>query len=269
MNLAGHTSMAFSWIGLAVIGLSAGRSIRFLDRGALALMYSVVGWTGMLGGAAALQFGERWSLELMPIPVALGVAGAAALVVAPLAGDHEEVVPFAYASSAVVAVVLGAAAIWMARSADATPWSRGAVLFGAHWAVLAASVSSALTGALVASKWCYRATMGAWSGASPLRGYARDAATRAVVLLWLAWPAGALLHGQFLGVTGVGSRSEWFAVGVTLLATGSLLLGWDLRDDTVARIRSIVAPFAVATVIVAGLWVSFGFGSPFALSLGS
>lgn len=269
MSIVSYSSVAWSLVGVVTVGLAAQSAGEWFDRSPLGLLYSTVGWAGLVGGAVALQFGDQWEVGLMPVPVALEMAAAGALVVAPLSGDRDEIAPLAAGASAVVALAAGGGAIWMARSVGSSPWPNAALLLGANWSLLAASAASALTGAFVAGRSIYRA-FGDESPESPaLRGHARDAATRAVVLLWLGWSAASLVHRQFIGTTGLGSRSEWLAFGATLLATGCLLIGWDLGDDTSARIRSTAAPIAVAAVIVAAIWISFGFGSPFGLSLGS
>jgi hypothetical protein len=252
-----------------VIGLAYESGQRAFSRSMVALICSVLGWTGLIGGAVVLGFGGEWTADVMPVPVALGMAAAGALVVAPLAGDREEVAPLAVSASVAVALIVGGGAVWLARASGAAPWGDGALLLGAHWALLASAAASALTGASVAVRGLFRASREEPSPARGLRGHARDAAVRAVVLLWMAWSAGALVHRQFIGSTSLGSRSEWFAIGVTLLAAGGLLVGWEIDEEGFARLRSQLAPIWVAVVVLVGIWLSFGFGSPFGLSLGS
>lgn len=269
MNGLASSAVAVGLLGVATIGMAADTARRAFSRTTAAIVCSGLGWTGLIGGAVVLGFGGEWAADIMPVPVALGMAAGGALVVAPLAGDREEVAPLAVGASVVVALVAGGGALWLAQTSGATPWGDGAILLGAHWALLAAASASAFTGGLVAVRTAYRSYRDESSGSRSLRAHARDAAVRAVVLLWMAWSAGALVHRQFIGTTGLGSRSEWFAIGVTLLATGGLLAGWDLDDEGFARLRSMLAPVWVAVVLVVGIWLSFGFGSPFGLSLGS
>lgn len=266
MSLAIPASLVWFLGGLGILGLGASSSSERFGAKSLLGAYSAVGWLGVIGGTSVLQFGDRWNLESMPVPVALGVAAAGALAVAPLFREDRRVAPLAAFASGAVALVAGGGAAWMALTVEATPWGRGAGLLGAHWAVLAAATAAALTGALAAGR---AVVADAPPNSKTLRAHARDATLRAVLLLWVGWFAASLVHRRFLGAVGLGSRSEWFAVGTTLLATGILFAGWEVGDDRAARIRSTAAPIAVAVVVVAGLWLSFGFGSPFGLSLPS
>lgn len=234
---------------------------------------SLAGWIGLVGGAVALYAGQG-SFEPAPVPTAFLMAASAALAILPAAGDSGAARFAGALASTLVGGGLGSAALVFASSSPPTPWSEGAILIGVHWAALGAAATTALAGVLLVAGWVFRIVRssdaeGAEKEAFRLRAGARDAAARGVALIWLAWPLARMIHWRFLGTPGVGSRSEWFGLGITLVATGALLVGWDLDESRSARLRSAAGPVAVAAAIITGVWIAFGFGSPFALSLGS
>jgi hypothetical protein len=230
-----------------------------------------VGWLGLVVGGVILQFGPRTGLQLAPVPVALGMAGSAALAVVPVARVHRTVRLAATLAAGLVGVGMAGAALWFSSSHPPAPWPSGSLLVGAHWSALAASLTAGVAGAGMALDWGLRA----WRGAEEpetielVRAHARDFSLRSAALVALAWPLAELIHWRFLGVPGWTSRSEWFGLAVVLLAAGGLMIGWSLEKEPAARIRSALAPIWVALVVGAGIWLSFGFGSPLQLTLGS
>ena len=228
------------------------------------------GWIALVVDAALLQFGGRVGMAVDPIPTAIAMAGTGALVVIPATTERTTVRRVGAFVGALTAFGAVGAGQWFGSEFGAAPWPSGALLLGAHWTSLGASAAAATIGGLLGLGW-----VGLARREDPdsdrvgiVRAHARDSAGRAVVLAWLAWAIAELVHWRFLGTPAVASRSEWFGLGMTLLATGGLLVGWTLGDDTLERIRSAVATVWVAVVLIAGIWLSFGFGSPFQLTVG-
>jgi hypothetical protein len=125
--------------------------------------------------------------------------------------------------------------------------------------VAALSVASAAAGASVME----------WFGRGSRRGPAL--ARRAVVLAWLVWPLAELVHWRILGTPGVGSPSEWFALGTVLFATGLVVASPPeatseesrRRDDSMRQ----AIPVAVLLVLALGVGLSLAQGAWFGLSL--
>ncbi len=260
-----HLPPAMAILG-AVVGLAA-----VLVRGRLAMLAATLGWLGILTTASLVQFGGRVGMSVAPVPAAFAMAGSAALVVAPVGASSGLVRRLGVALPAVVAGAGAAASIAYLTTFEPAPWPQGGLLIGVHWGALAASLAAALVAPTlrVAAWWKGRSDGESSEQARILRAFGRDFTARAVALVWLAWTLGVLVHWRFLGAPGLGTRSEWFGLGVALLATGGMMFGWPLDDRRAARIRGGFAAWWVAAVLVAGIWLSFGFGTPFQLSLGA
>lgn len=257
MNLS-YLPPALTAVG-ALVGLAAAWT-----RGRLVMATATLGWLGILVGAVCVQFGPRMGVTVAPVPTALAMAGSAALVVVPAATSTEFV---RRAGTAVPALVAGggtAASLWHLIEVGEASWPQGALLIGTHWSALGAALSAALVGPLL-----QLAGGGEGETARAIRSFGRDFSARAVAFVWLAWTLAILVHWRFLGAPGIGARAEWFGLGMTLLATGGLLFGWSLEDDRASRFRAVTASLWVAGVLVAGVWLSFAFGSPFQLAIGS
>lgn len=256
-----------TWIPIALAATGVVAAIGAISgRGGLATAAAGFGWAGILAGAFLLQFGPRMGAPVAPLPVAFAMAGSAGLVVAPIGAESSFVVRI---TSAVAALAGGGgvgAAVWATRNLAEAPWPRGAVLVASHWSALGAAVSAAAMGAALTLAWLVLQRREAPAQRLRIgRAFARGAAARAVVFLWLAWTLAQLVHWRFLGTPSVGSRSEWFGLGITLLATGGVLVGWSL--DSQARYRAALGVLLVAASVLAGVALSFGFGSPLQLTL--
>lgn len=229
-----------------------------------------MGWLGLMTAAFAVQFGDRVGLEVAPIPASIAMAGAAALVVFPVTASTDAVRKVGGTVAGLLAIAGAGGAVAFEVMIAGAPWPNGALLLAAHWATLGAAVSSALIGAVLqVGPGRVAFEDGASSVAESAAAWGRDCSARAVGLVWLAWTLAILVHWRFLGAPGIGSRAEWFGLGISCLVTGGLLLGWRLGRGTGARVRRVAAAIWVAGVLIAGIWLSIGFGSPFQLTLGA
>ena len=229
-----------------------------------------LGWAGILTAAFAVQFGARVGAEVAPVPAGIAMAGAAALVVIPVTVSTAAVRKIAAPVAALLGGAGAAGAIAFELQIPEAPWADGALLIGAHWATLGAALTAAAIGAALQLRTAFGGeTEEGASIAEIAAAFGRDYSARAIALIWLAWTLAILVHWRYLGAPGLGSRSEWFGLGVVCLASGGLLLGWRLGGGRAARFRRIAAAIWVAGVLAAGIWLSFGFGSPFQLSLGA
>ncbi|MFW5968467.1 MAG: hypothetical protein ACOCV2_13155 [Persicimonas sp.] len=97
--------------------------------------------------------------------------------------------------------------------------------------------------------------------------HARDYTLRAVLLGWLAWLLGILIHWQYYGAIGVGSPAEWTGLGLLLVASGVALVGWRRRDSTVLYLARRLGPAVVFALFVAGLVTAVIFEAPFGVAM--
>ncbi len=135
---------------------------------------------------------------------------------------------------------------------------------------LAMLAAAALIGAL-AGLFSLRSSWPAGDADEPNRTamalYGRDYALRAVVLGWLGWLLATLIHWNHFGAVGVGSPSEWSAVGLLSVATGVLLLGWTRREGRVGRIVRGLVPGVIFGLLVFGIALGVVFDAPFGVSI--
>jgi len=227
-----------------------------------------LGWLGILTAAFAVQFGPRVGLSVAPIPASIAMAGSAALVVVPVTAETSRVRTIGGTIAACLAIAGAGGAIAFEMNVSEAPWPDGALLLGAHWAALGAAVSAALIGASLQIGQGI-GTDDAPEIAAAAAAWGRDCSARAVALVWLAWTLAILVHWRYMGAPGIASRAEWFGLGIGCLATGGLLLGWRLGQGWGAKSRRIAASIWVAAVLIAGIWLAIGFGSPFQLTLGA
>ena len=94
---------------------------------------------------------------------------------------------------------------------------------------------------------------------------ARDLGVRAVGLLWLGWFLAVLLHGGAVGALGVFGAGEWVHVGLTLLATALVLVGWRTTERPGRAVWTLFAALLVPAWVVL-LAVSWGFHALLGLS---
>lgn len=77
----------------------------------------------------------------------------------------------------------------------------------------------------------------------------RDLAIRGVVFLWLGWFLSVFFHASYLGALGMHGAGEWVFLGLTLVSTASVMIGWRLKT----RLGAIVSTWAPG--IIVGLWI--------------
>lgn len=94
---------------------------------------------------------------------------------------------------------------------------------------------------------------------------ARDLCVRAVGLLWLGWFLAVLLHSSAVGALGIFGAGEWIHVGLTLLATCLLFVGWRTAERPGRMVWTVFAALYVPAWVVL-LAVSWGFHALLGLS---
>lgn len=97
------------------------------------------------------------------------------------------------------------------------------------------------------------------------RENARNDAVRGLAYLWLAWFLALVVHELFIGSPGLGAPGEWMHLGVLLVGTGLLAMGWGRRNALLARVDELGAGTIVAATLVAAA-VAYRFGSLFGFS---
>jgi hypothetical protein len=255
-------------IGFGIVaGLAALWSIRGRRIGATVAVG--VGWFGLLVVGIGLHFGAAgtggvpewvptWSFSGLAPMVAL-VACAPPAVLPAIHGAETDAASAAAAAFWSIALAV-TAGVWP-ESLTLSAHPQGGLLIAVHAAavVAALSVASAAAGASVLG----------WFEEGPHRGPAL--ARRAVVLAWLAWPLAELVHWRILGTPGVGSPSEWFALGTVLFATGLVVASPPKAASEGNRagidVMRQATPVAVLIVLGLGVGVSLAQGAWFSLSL--
>lgn len=256
--------MTFVPVGIVLVGLAA-RVVALESRAWPRGYASVAAWSGLFAGAALLGWGPQLGVSGSEIGLAFAMASAASVVALDGVDDTSTVPRGSEYASLLVGAGLAAASLWAGTVLGDSPWRGGALLVAVHWGCLAAALSAGIAGlaAVVES---------AFAGDAPEEqgdGLAHQFAGRAVGFLWLGWAVAQLVHWRLLGVSGLGSRSEWFGLGAVLVATGCWVMGLPRVGGDDPELRRLGSASVVAAVVVLGLALAFGFGAPLQLSLGS
>lgn len=229
---------------------------------------SAIAWGGVVVGAVLLGWGESLGVGIAPVGVGLAMAAGAGLV----AIDGFDIGGYTRVGSEVGAGVAAAGLVTASfvslAQLGAASWPEGAVLLAAHWCAIGAAVAAASGGfgAVVASIGFGDETNGQ---PSKTRNLGHRLAARAVGFLWLGWAVAQLVHWRFLGVPGIGSRAEWFGLGVSLLASGCYLAGIPSDTGDFSPSRAAASAVSVFVVVAVGVGLAFGFGSPLQLAVGA
>lgn len=256
--------MTYLLVGIAGVAMVA-RVVALETSVGSRLYGSVAAWTGLVVGAAILGWGAELGVTGSEIGVALAMAAGASLVAVDGVEDLGAVARGSEYAVVAVGAVIVAGSGWATAVLGHSPWPGGALLVAAHWCCLAASLGAGVAGfgAVGAS------SLGEVGDDLQGGAVAHQCAGRAVGFLWLGWAVAQLVHWRLLGVPGLGSRSEWFGLGVVLVATGSWIVGLPRAEAEPSALRRRGSAVAVPVVLLVGLALAWGFGAPLQLSLGA